>query len=235
MIRGIQEQRLVIHIKDAALMVNLGGEYETMEVDLELYGGEMILIHLQHPNQGSALADACAGLIRPHRGTVDFLGKDWSMLPPDTENALRGRIGRIFAIGNWISHLTLLENILLPQLHHTRRSVEELCDEARRLAERFGLPGIPAGFPDMCQQTDLSIAACIRAFLGRPSLVVLEDPTTEADPEMLPHLINTIREVRGSGAAVIWMIIQDKVWHDRSIPATSRYRFAGRKLVGVTG
>ena len=156
------------------------------------------------------------------------------MLPPDTENALRGRIGRVFAIGNWISHLTLLENILLPQLHHTRRSVEELCEEAGLLAERLGLPGIPAGFPDMCLQADLKIAACIRAFLGRPSLVLLEDPTTEADPEMLPHLINTIREVRGSGAAVIWMIVQDRIWHDRSIPATSRYRFAGRKLVGVT-
>lgn len=235
MIRGIQEHRLVLQMNDAALTMTLGGDYETMEVDLELYGGEMILIHLQHPLQGSVLADACAGLVRPHRGTVDFLGKNWSMLPPDTENALRGRIGRVFAIGNWISHLTLLENILLPQLHHTRRTVKELCDEAGRLAARFGLPGIPAGFPDMCLQADLRIAACMRAFLGSPSLVILEDPTTEVSPEMLPPLINTIREVRGSGAAVIWMIVQDKLWHDRTIPATSRYRFAGPKLVGVAG
>jgi len=235
MIRGIQERRLVLHLNDAVLAAGFAEDHETMEVDLELYGNEMVLIHLQHPRQGSVLADACAGLIQPQRGTVQFLGKDWSTLPPDTENALRGRIGRVFAIGNWISHLTLLENILLPQLHHTRRSVEELCTEAGRLAERFGLPGIPAGFPDMFRQADLRTAACIRAFLGRPSLVILEDPTTEANPEMLSHLINTIREVRGSGAAVIWMIVQDRIWHDQSIPATRRYRIAGRKLVGVTG
>ena len=235
MIKGLQERRLVLHIDNAALTADLGGYYETIEVDLELHGNEMVLIHLQHPHQGSVLGDACAGLVRPHRGAVHFLGKEWSMLPPDTENALRGRIGRVFGTGNWVSHLTLLENILLPQFHHTRRSVEELCDEAGRLAVRFGLPGIPAGFPDMCHQSDLIIAACIRAFLGRPSLVILEDPIAEAYPEMVPQLINTIREARGFGAAVVWMVVQDRIWQDRSVPATSRYRFAGRKLVEVTG
>jgi len=235
MIRGIQEHRLLLHIKDATLKVDLAGDYETMEVELQLHGSEMVLIHLQHPRQGSVLADVCAGLIQPQRGTVQFLGKDWSTLPPDMENALRGRIGRVFTVGNWISHLTLLENILLPQLHHTRRSTEELCEEAERLAKGFGLPGVPAGFPDMFRREDLRIASCIRAFLGRPSLVMLEDPTMEADPEMISHLINAIRGVRGSGAAVIWMIVQDRIWRDRSIPATSRHRLAGRKLVEVSG
>jgi len=206
-----------------------------MEIDFDLHGSEMAMIHLQHPRQGSALADACAGLIRPKRGTVQFLGKDWSELPPDTENALRGRIGRVFTVGDWISHLTLLENILLPQLHHTRRSAEELCEEAGRLAHGFGLPGVPAGFPDIFHQADLRIAACIRAFLGRPSLIMLEDPATGVYSEMVPNLVNTIREARGSGAAVIWMIAQDRIWRDRSIPATSRYRLAGGKLMEVTG
>ncbi len=235
MIRGIQERRLVLHLKDAALTVDLAGAQEAMEIDLELHGSEMVMIHLQHPQQGSALADVCAGLIQPKRGTVQFLGKTWSALPPDVENALRGRIGRVFTDGNWISHLTLLENILLPQLHHTRRSTKELCEEAGRLAEGFGIPGIPAGFPGMFQPADLRIAACIRAFLGSLSLIMLEDPTTEGYPEMVPHLINSIRGARGSGAAVIWMITQERIWRDRSIPATSRYRLAGGKLMEVTG
>ena len=234
MIRGIQDRRLVLHVKDAALAVDHAGVKETIEVDLDLHGGEMVMIHLQHPRQGSVLADACAGLIRPQWGTVQFLGKTWSALPPDTENALRGRIGRVFTKGNWISHLTLLENILLPQLHHTRRSTEELCKEAGQLAEGFGLPGVPAGFPGMFQQTDLRIAACVRAFLGRLSLILLEDPTAEGHPEMVPHLVNAIRNARGSGTAVIWMITQEKIWRDQSIPRTGRYRLAGGKLMEVS-
>ncbi|MGD8290363.1 MAG: hypothetical protein PVF37_01580 [Desulfobacterales bacterium] len=223
-----------MHVKDTALALDLAGVKETIEMDLDLHGGEMVMIHLQHPRQGSALADVCAGLIRPLWGTVQFLGKPWSALPPDTENALRGRIGRVFAKGNWISHLTLLENILLPQLHHTRRSTEELCEEAGRLAEGFGLPGVPAGFPGMFHPADLRIAACIRAFLGQLSLIFLEDPTAEGYPEMVPHLVNTIQNARGSGAAVIWMITQEKIWRDRSIPITRRFRLAGGKLMEVS-
>ncbi len=234
MIRSIQERRLMLHLRNAVLSVDFAGAYETIKIDLNLYAGEMALIHLQHPRQGSVLADACAGLIRPQSGTAQFLGKDWSALPADTENALRGRIGRVFATGNWIDHLSLLENILLPQLHHTRRSVEELYEEAARLAECFGLPGVPAGSPELFQPTDLKIAACIRAFLGRPLLIVLEDPTSGVHPDIVPPLINTIREARGYGAAVIWMIVHDRIWQNRSIPATSRYRLAGRKLMEVT-
>jgi phospholipid/cholesterol/gamma-HCH transport system ATP-binding protein len=234
MIGGIQDRRLVLHAKDAALAVDPADVQETIEIDLDLHGGEMVMIHLQHSRQGSILADACAGLIRPQRGTIQFLGKTWSALPPDTENALRGRIGRVFMKGNWISHLTLLENILLPQLHHTRRSTEELCEEVGRLAEGFGLPGAPAGFPGMFQRADLRIAACIRAFLGPLSLVLLEDPTAEGHPEMVPHLVNTIQKARGSGTAVIWMITQEKIWRDRSIPTTTRYRLAGGKLMEVS-
>jgi len=234
MIGGIQDRRLVLHAKDAALAVDPAAVQETIEIDLDLHGGEMVMINLQHSRQGSILADACAGLIRPQRGTIQFLGKTWSALPPDTENALRGRIGRVFMKGNWISHLTLLENILLPQLHHTRRSTEELCEEAGRLAEGFGLPGVPAGFPGMFQRADLRIAACIRAFLGPLSLVLLEDPTAEGHPEMVPHLVNTIQKARGSGTAVIWMITQEKIWRDRSIPTNTRYRLAGGKLMEVS-
>ena len=87
----------------------------------------------------------------------------------------------------------------------------------------------------MFRREDLKIAACIRAFLGRPSLVVLEDPTSGVHAEMAPPLINVIGEVRGAGAAVIWMISQDKIWRDHSIPATRRYRLAGRKLMEVSG
>jgi phospholipid/cholesterol/gamma-HCH transport system ATP-binding protein len=234
MIGGIQDRRLILHVKDAALAVDLAGVKETIEIDLDLHGGEMVMIHLQYPRQGSVLADACAGLIWPQRGTVQFLGKTWSALPPDTENALRGRIGRVFTRGNWISHLTLLENILLPLRHHTRRSTEELCEEAGRLAEGFGLPGVPAGFPGMFHRTDLRIAACIRAFLGHRSLILLEDPTAEGQPEMVPHLVNTIQDARGSGAAVIWMITEEKIWRDRSIPITMRYRLVGGKLMEVS-
>ena len=130
-------------------------------------------------------------------------------------------------------HGTLLENILLPQLHHTRRKIAELRNEAVQLAEHFGLPGLPSGWPDDVMRADHQRAACIRAFLGQPSLVVLEEPTFGVYPEILPPLVNAIRRACDRGCGVIWLTREDQVWNDPLLPATRRYRLTARKLMEV--
>ncbi len=232
MMKGIAEQRSILRFEKVKLVTDQGGG-ETIDLEMNLCGGDLALISLERPRFGSMLADACCGLHPAAKGSILFLGKDWSALPYDTTNALRGRIGRVFAFGNWINRLTLLENILLPQLHHTRRKVAALRDEAVHLAEQFGLPGLPSGLPDDVMRADHQRAACIRAFLGQPSLILLEEPTFGVYPELLPPLINAIGEACDRGCGVIWLTLEDRVWNDPMLPATHRYRLTARKLMEV--
>ena len=79
-------------------------------------------------------------------------GRAFSVAPgrrcaPDQANALRGRIGQVLRRGAWIPHLSLLDNLLLPQLYHTRRPYAEIRAEAARWAAWFGLAGLPTGRP----------------------------------------------------------------------------------------
>jgi phospholipid/cholesterol/gamma-HCH transport system ATP-binding protein len=233
MIRGIAEHRSILRFENVKLVTKQGGGGETIDIKMNLFGGDLALINLERPRFGSMLADACCGLHPAAEGSIFFLGKDWSALPSDTANALRGRIGRIFVFGNWINRLTLLENILLPQLHHTRRKYAELRDEAQHLAGHFGLPGLPAGLPDDVMRADHQRAACIRAFVGQPSLILLEEPTFGVYPELLPPLINAIRKACDRGCGVIWLTLEDQVWNDSMLPATHRYRLTARKLMEV--
>ena len=233
MIRGIAEQRSILRFENVKLMTKQGGDGETVDLKMNLFGGDLALINLERPRFGSMLADACCGLHPAAEGSIFFLGKDWSALPSDTANALRGRIGRVFVFGNWIHRLTLLENILLPQLHHTRRKVAELRNEALHWAEHFGLPGLPAGLPDDVMRSDHQRAACIRAFVGQPSLILLEEPTFGVYPELLAPLINAIGEACDRGCGVIWLTMEDRVWNDPLLPATHRYRLTARKLMEV--
>jgi phospholipid/cholesterol/gamma-HCH transport system ATP-binding protein len=234
MMRGIAEQRSILRFENVKLVTEQGGGGETIDLEMNLFGGDLALINLERPRFGSMLADACCGLHPAAQGAVFFLGKDWSALPSDTANALRGRIGRVFTFGNWINRLTLLENILLSQLHHTRRKVAELRHEAVRLAEDFGLPGLPSGLPDDVMRADHQRAACIRAFLGQPSLILLEEPTFGVYPEILPPLIDAIRKACDRGSGVIWLTLEDQVWNDSMLPASHRYRLTARKLMEVT-
>ncbi len=234
MIKGIEERRVILSFNDVSLMTDLPGRSENVDLNLDLMGGELLLVRIERQRQGTVVGDAGAGLALPWKGAAFFLGKEWSQLPPDIANALRGRIGRVFARGNWIGHLSLFENVLLPQLHHTRRPVIELRDEAVILAEKFGLPGMPLGHPNDSLPVDLQRAACVRAFLGQPVLILLEEQSPGCFKEMMPNLINAIREARNRGAAVMWLTSDKYIWRDQSIPATRRFRLAGRKLMEVS-
>jgi phospholipid/cholesterol/gamma-HCH transport system ATP-binding protein len=227
-----KKQRVVLRFEETVLMTD--GTAESDKLSLSVYSGDLVLIRLARLEQTSTFADTCAGLIEPTSGGVYFLGRNWPELFPDQANALRGRIGRVFRTGNWINHLALMENILLPQRHHTRRSVRQLRDEAGGLAQQFGLPGIPLDLPGDTPAADLQRAACVRAFLGRPLLIVLEEPTAGIYLEIISALMNAVREARERGAAVIWLTQKNLIWNDETLPVTQRYRLVAGKLMEVT-
>jgi phospholipid/cholesterol/gamma-HCH transport system ATP-binding protein len=230
----LEERRIVLQFEKTALMTETYGVAEPEKLNLRVYSGDLILIRLARSEQTSTFADVCAGIIQPTTGAVYFLGKSWPELPPDQANALRGRIGRVFRTGNWMSHLSLMENILLSQQHHTRRSVRQLSDEAGKLSQQFGLPGIPLDLPGDIPAADLKRAACVRAFLGRPALILLEEPTAGIYLEIISALMNAVREARERGAAVIWLTQKNLIWNDRTLPVAHRYRLVSGKLMEVT-
>src|SRR5690606_6278801 len=114
---------------------------ESFDLDSSLGPGELVLLDIQDRAYEEALTRAICGLLQPIAGTVRFLGAAWRELSPDRANALRGRIGIACRDESWIPYLSILENVILGQLHHTRRPIEAICLEAAQWAARFGLPG----------------------------------------------------------------------------------------------
>src|SRR3954452_4519331 len=191
------------------LVMAQAGNFQDLGVvtplSLSLLSGECALIEGSDAAQLAAFADLCSGLITLHSGNVRFIGRDWSALPHDYAAALRGRIGRVFATGGWLPFLDVETNILLPQLHHTRRDLEELRQEAQGLAREFGLPGLPLGRVDTLAAADLGRAGLVRAFLGEPLLVLLEEPTRGLLASDTPAVLNRAAMTRDRGGAVVWL------------------------------
>ncbi|MGI9334420.1 MAG: ABC transporter ATP-binding protein, partial [Gammaproteobacteria bacterium] len=202
----------------------------TVHANLKLSSGELALVQCSEPAESALIADACAGLRVPSSGAVRFMGKDWSQLAPAARSRRRARIGRVFSRGNWLEHLSVADNILLPSLYHTRTPMRELRAQTLALARSFALPGLPTGQPFAQPRSDLQRAACVRALLGSPSLIVLEEPTEHVYPEALAPLVNELRTLRDKGAAVLWLALDRRVWQDRSIPVDRRFRLFGRAL-----
>lgn len=208
------------HLHDVALW----------QASLRLERSQLALVHLEETHPRIPLADAAQGLLDPVEGSVSFLGRRWADRAPADAAAARARIGRVFEEPGWIGTLDMDENIMLAQLHHTHRGEAEIRDEASALARQFSLPGLPQGRPSGMHRADLRRAACVRAFLGRPELLLLERPTAGVYPAIMPALMSAVRAARARGAAVLWTTENWDVWNDPGIRPTLRLRMTGSQM-----
>lgn len=215
---------------EGAAIATPGTDRPALVLDLRVAAGELVLVDAADAEQERLLADAVCGLVAPRAGRVAFLGRDWQEQTIEYANALRGRIGHVFRSGGWVPYLSVNDNVLLQQLHHTRRRYAELRDQAARLAGRFGLPGLPMERPVELPAADLQRAACVRAFLGTPSLVIVESGAVASEDLLVP-LVETMREARDRDAAILWLVDQPWLLRDAALPATRRLRLRGRELV----
>jgi phospholipid/cholesterol/gamma-HCH transport system ATP-binding protein len=198
---------------------------------LRLVPGELALVRLEKEHTRLPLADAATGLAEPEQGIVRFMDETWQDMPPRLAAQRRGTIGRIFEDGGWIAEMPVDENVTLAQRHHSRRPLRDIEDEAAALARTFGLPGLPRGRPAEVRRQDLRRAACVRAFLGNPILLILERPTTGLLPEIMAPLLHSVRTARLRGASVLWTTSDADVWSESAIRPTHRYAMSGSSLV----
>ena len=169
------------------------------------------------------------------RAAFAFLGESWSTVAHDAKLAARAKIGRVFDEPGWISELDMDENITLSQRHHTRRTESAIRDEASELARLFSLPGLPQGRPSSMRAPDLRRAACVRALLGEPELLILERPTAGVYPAIMPALMAGVRSARSRGAAVLWTTDNWDVWNDPGIKPTIRCKMTGSQMSILPG
>jgi phospholipid/cholesterol/gamma-HCH transport system ATP-binding protein len=205
---------------------------EAPPVSLRLESGQLALLGVQGPEVAGLVADCCCGLARARSGTVRLLGHDLGALPAAAIQDLQARIGRVPATGGWLPHLGTGENVLLPLQFHTPIEIAPLREAAALLARDFGLPGLPLARPSRLPALDLLRAACVRAFLGQPVLLLLEIGVEEPPPrELMQPLLRAIGAARGRGAACLWMTGSPLLLADSAIPAAQRLRLPWREEV----
>ena len=191
-------------------------------LDLQLMPGECALIETADTDRTTAFAELCSGMTALRQGEARFMGYDWTGLDRERAAALRGRIGRIHHKGAWISMLGTHVNIMLAQLHHTREPEAAIARSATELAQALGLPGLPLVRPDRLSEGDLMRAACVRAFLGEPQLLLLESTITPERAELTAPLLDLLSRALDRGAAAICFTRDAPFWQAQCFPVTHR-------------
>lgn len=172
--------------------------------DLTLPSIDANTLALIGPSGGgkSTLLRVLGGLRTPDQGQVILNG---SPLPTE-EAALRDfrkRVGMVFQSWNLFSHLTALENLLLPltEVHHLSR--EEALARSETFLERFGLKEHASKHPAQLSGGQQQRVALARACVIEPDVLLLDEPTSALDPEMAAQVLDLVETVAGEGLPVI--------------------------------
>ncbi len=220
----------VLHLA-AALPAFASSALPNVRLDLELRAGDCALVEAPNPARAAALADLCSGMTGLVEGDASFMGLNWAELGRERAAALRGRIGRTHGKGAWIAMMGTHVNILLPRLHHTREPQAAVAQAATALACRLGLPGLPLARPDRLSDSDLQRAACVRAFLGEPLLLLLENAISPEDPALTSPLLQLLSQALDRGAAAICFTRDVPYWRAQRFPVSHRLALLNEGLV----
>ncbi|MCH7343898.1 ABC transporter ATP-binding protein [Pelomonas sp. CA6] len=127
----------------------------------------------------STLLSILAGLDTPSSGTVRLQGQDLFALDEDGRARLRGEhLGFVFQSFQLLSHLTALENVMLPLELRGERDAQA---QARQMLERVGLKERLSHYPRVLSGGEQQRVALARAFVQRPALLLADEPTGSLD------------------------------------------------------
>ncbi len=122
----------------------------------------------------------------------------------------RDKLGFIFQEYNLLDTLTIGENIVLP-LNLKRVSASETRRQLQRVAALLGITDQLAKFPYELSGGQRQRAACARAIITDPALVLADEPTGALDSANSKNLMKTFQLMNRTLGATILMVTHDAV------------------------
>ena len=180
-------------------------------VSFSIAAGELVAILGPSGSGKSTLLHLMGTLERPSSGRISIIGHDISELGDSQLAALRAtRIGFVFQQFFLAEHQTLLENVADGLLY-----AGVAADERRKLAAQ-ALAGVGLADRLRARPTHLSggqrqRVAIARALVGRPAIVLADEPTGNLDSSTGQQIMALIEELNRAGATIVVITHEQEV------------------------
>ncbi len=153
-------------------------------------------------------------LEKPTSGQILVNGEDITATGCDL-GKVRQKMGMVFQSFNLFGHMTVIENIMLPQIDLLGRSKQEAYDEGIRLLKLVGLLEKALKYPDEMSGGQKQRVAIARTLAMNPDTILLDEPTSALDPTMVGEVQAVISELAKMGKTM--MIVTHEMNFARAI------------------
>lgn len=141
------------------------------------------------------------GLVRPKRGTVEFLGRRIDRLPPSA--IVRAGISPVLEARRLFPFLTVHENLLMGA--YTRSDQPGIRQDLERMFELFPIvKERQRQLASTLSGGEQQMVAMARALMARPKLLIMDEPSMGLSPLFVDKVFEIIQEInRRVGVAVL--------------------------------
>lgn len=172
-------------------------------LDLSFEQGEFVSILGESGGGKTTLMNIIGGLDSNYTGDVVLNGNS---LRHDTNKQLdayrRQTIGFIFQNFNLISHLTVLQNVMV-SLEMTTLNRKQQEERAHQLLDQVGLKEHVKKYPNQLSGGQKQRVAIARALASDPEIIIADEPTGALDSQNTQEILELLDQIATDGKLVI--------------------------------
>ncbi|WKV48936.1 MULTISPECIES: ABC transporter ATP-binding protein [Dickeya] len=173
------------------------------KINLSIHSGEYVSIAGPSGCGKSTLLSIMGLLDTPTEGRYRLNGTDVERIGRREMARLRNReIGFIFQSFNLISDLTIAENVALPLTYRNDLSRSEQKSRVIQALEKVNMSHRVRHYPSQLSGGQQQRVAVARAIVGKPSLLLADEPTGNLDSANAEAVMNILDELHQDGATI---------------------------------
>ena len=174
------------------------------DVSLEVREGDLFTL-LGPSGCGKTTTLRCiAGFEKPTSGEIDFLGRDYTSIPP-----FRRNIGMVFQSYALFPHMSIFDNVAYG-LKIRKTSPEEIKDRVNSMIDLGGLVDVQKRKPSELSGGQQQRIALARALVYDPQLLLLDEPLSNLDAKLRVYMREEIRRIQQQAKVTTIYVTHDQ-------------------------
>ncbi|MBM23368.1 MAG: lipoprotein-releasing system ATP-binding protein LolD [Gammaproteobacteria bacterium] len=183
-------------------------------VNLKVRNSETLAIIGPSGTGKTTLLQIMGLLDQPSAGEIKIKGETLSTISDKQRSRLRNRFfGFVYQFHHLINEFSALENTMMPLLVR-RESISQAREAAREVLAEIGLSNRLHHKPSELSGGECQRVAVARALIGKPSVVLADEPTGNLDPGTAEKVFDSLLELNRSIGSSLIIVTHNHVLAD---------------------
>jgi ribose transport system ATP-binding protein len=195
------------HQQPVLELQRLSKQYGTVQalssVSLDCRAGEIHAVVGENGSGKSTLLGIASGFVKPDQGVVLIGGKRLRKDSPAEARNLG--LGMAYQDNSQVAMLSVKENLFLSVPPRQRPVYWRMKKWAREVLAEYGLDLFPDAPTAFLTQAQRQLFEVVKALMGNPKVLLLDEPTTALGPREVEILHDTVRACASRGVGVVYV------------------------------